>query len=148
MHQQYTCAHSFTLLMSTAFVLSKVYLCFFVVCIIVRTQSSVTLIITLLLGKKCLNMLWIVLIWCLSLYAGILFNHCLVLLSYYYSSPAPLLKRGLDAHVCAHTQTHTCTSLSQKEQALSLSSLTAWLLILLPKYHKTGYNIYNYPHLH
>lgn len=55
---------------------------------------------------------------------------------------------GEGIHACAQTQTHACTSLSQKEQALSLSSLTAWLLILLPKYHKTGYNIYNYPHLH
>lgn len=48
----------------------------------------------------------------------------------------------------AHTQTEPLTSRSQKEQALSVSFLTAWLLTLLPKYHKTGYNIYNYPHLH
>lgn len=50
---------------------------------------------------------------------------------------------------CVRTHKHACAHLClKKEQTLSLSSLTAWLLILLPKYHKTGYNIYNYPHLH
>lgn len=59
------------------------------------------------------------LIWCLSLYAGILFNHCLVLLSYYYSSPGPLLKMGGEhMHSCVrahkHRHAHLCLKKSKR----------------------------------
>lgn len=95
------------------------------------TQPSATLHNTLFKHRCCE--------WCFSdvaLYTGIPSNHCLVLLSAMIHS------------TCTCVRAYTNTHLSQKEQTLSLSSLTAWLLILLPKYHKTGYNIYNYPHLH
>lgn len=109
------------------------------------TQYLVTLNITLLPGTKCLNTEHRCCEWCYSDVSLFMQASCSTTV---WCSCLTIIIYSTCTDACAHAQTHPCTSLSQKEQMLSLSSLTAWLLILLPKYHKTGYNIYNYPHLH
>lgn len=82
------------------------------------TQCSVTLKIIVAwnkMFKRGTQMLWIMLFWCLAHYAGILFNHCLVLLSYYYSFHTHTC-------VCAHTNTRLHISVSKRASAFTLFS--------------------------